>query len=81
MNWANFTCAAEKEKQRAEKAKKLADKQAKQQAAAAAASRKPKTIRETTSLPKYVDSTPEGLKKRVSMFSLCHCVAIVLAQD
>lgn len=68
MNLANntVTYAAEKERQRAEKAKKLADKQAKQQAAATEASSKgPKAIKETTHLPKYVDSTPAGSKKGV----------------
>lgn len=66
VNLANnfITHAAEKERQRAEKAKKLADKQAKQQAAATEAlSKGPKAIRETTDLPKYVDSTPAGSKK------------------
>lgn len=68
--------AAEKEKQRAEKAKKLADKQLKQQAAAAAAASKgPKTTSQTTTLPKYVDSTPEGSKKGMPILFmyLCGC--------
>lgn len=69
MNLANeVPHAAEKERQRAEKAKKLADKQLKQQAAAAAAASKgPKTTNKTTTLPKYVNPTPEGSKKGVPM--------------
>lgn len=62
--------AAEKERQRAEKAKKLADKQLKQQAAAAAAASKgPKTTSQTTTLPKYIDATPEGSKKGMPICS------------
>lgn len=67
VNLANeVPYAAEKERQRVEKARKLADKQLKQQAAAAAAASKgPKTTNKTTTLPKYVDPTPEGAKKGV----------------
>ncbi|KAK7701876.1 Valine--tRNA ligase, mitochondrial [Diaporthe eres] len=70
----------EKERQRAEKAKKLADKQLKQQAAAAAAASKgPKTTSQTTTLPKYVDSTPEGSKKVLGSLDSPHHKAYIPA--
>ncbi|KAI7779634.1 hypothetical protein LA080_000658 [Diaporthe eres] len=70
----------EKERQRAEKAKKLADKQLKQQAAAAAAASKgPKTTSQTTTLPKFVDSTPEGSKKVLGSLDSPHHKAYIPA--
>ena len=54
---------AEKERQKAEKAKKFAEKQTKQQAAIAAHPKTAKTTDHAENLPKYVEQTPHGEKK------------------
>jgi hypothetical protein len=55
--------AAEKERQKAEKAKKFEEKQAKQQAAIAANPKTAKMPDHAKNLPKYVEQTPHGEKK------------------
>jgi valyl-tRNA synthetase len=54
--------AAEKERQKAEKAKRFAEKQAAQQARISAGTKVLKTT-DQAELPKYVEQTPPGEKK------------------
>lgn len=62
----------EKERQKAEKAKKFAEKEAKKQALAAAttknASKKKAAAKEE--IPPYVEETPKGEKKSTSAYTL-----------
>jgi len=63
---ADKTClpnTAEKERQKAEKAKKFAEKQAKKQTGAGEAAKAVKVAKTTEEIPKYVEKTPEGEKK------------------
>ena len=64
--------SVEKERQKAEKARKFAEKQAKKQNAAAAGPSKTKQKKEAAKeevLPEYVEETPKGEKKSMAF---CH---------
>lgn len=54
---------AEKERQKAEKAKRFAEKQAKKQAGVATTTKAATALKDADALPKYVEQTPYGEKK------------------
>jgi len=69
--------AAEKDRQKAEKAKKLAEKQAKKHAGIAATPKAAKIPNHADELSKYVEQTPEGEKKSWQSSSLhCFCPSL-----